>query len=136
MEIIIHIEKKKLDIDYEQAMAEYTKRLLPFCRLKLITYKDFSKLSTQPDSVVFMIVPGKDTLSSEGLAARLNKLSLSGHSRLEFIISSQTESIAYGDSADTLSLSGFTMSCDLTAVVLSEQLYRAYTILNHITYHK
>ena len=82
MEIIIHIEKKKLDIDYEQAIAEYTKRLLPFCRLKLITYKDFSKLSTQPDSVVFMIVPGKDTLSSEGLAARLNKLSLSGHSRL------------------------------------------------------
>lgn len=136
MEIIIHIEKKKLDLDYEQAISEYTKRISPFCRIKLFTYKDFSKLSTQPGSAVFRVVPGKHTLSSEGLAALLETLALSGHSRLEFMICSKGEGCAYSDSAESLSISGFTMSCDLTAVVLSEQLYRAYTILNHITYHK
>ena len=136
MEIIIHIEKKKLDIDYERAITEYTKRISPFCRLKLFAYKDFSKLSTQPGSAVFRVVPNKHTISSEGLATLLETLALSGHSRLEFIICSEAASYTYAESADSLSISGFTMSCDLTAVVLSEQLYRAYTILNHITYHK
>ena len=37
---------------------------------------------------------------------------------------------------EAFNLSSFTMSPDLTTVVLTEQLYRAYTIMNNITYHK
>ena len=47
MEILIHIEKKKLDSAYTKAVAEYIKRLSAFCRVKCIYYKDFSKLELQ-----------------------------------------------------------------------------------------
>lgn len=144
MEILIHIEKKKLDIEYAKAVAEYVKRLSAFCRVKCICYKDFSKLELQHSSACFRIVPGSKTISSEDFATKIEQLGLSGYSRIEFVVSAQNE--AFTDTAtvydlDTaklppFSLSGFTMSIDLATVVLTEQLYRAYTILNHITYHK
>lgn len=134
MEIIIHIEKKKLDTDYSQAIAEYVKRLSAFCRVRCLYYKDFSKLSLHTGSACFQIVPGFDTPSSEEFADMLATLTLSGYSRLEFVIGNP-DSTNF-DSRKALSLSGFSMSDDLTTVVLTEQLYRAYTILHHITYHK
>lgn len=144
MEILIHIEKKKLDTDYEKAVAEYVKRLSAFCRVRCIYYKDLSKLELQASSACFRVVPGRDTISSEDFAAKIEKLGLSGYSRIEFVIAKQDEAYtdamsSYGLDTSQLSLfslSGFTMSVDLTTVVLTEQLYRAYTILNHITYHK
>ena len=132
MEIIIHVEKRKLDSLYAQAIAEYAKRLSPFCKYKLITYKDFSKISAKETSSLYLVVPGMHTLSSEEFAACIENEGLSGQSRLEFIICEH----GFPKAAKQLSISGFAMSCDLTAVVLTEQLYRAYTILNHITYHK
>ena len=130
MEILIHIDKRKLDSDYEKATAEYIKRLSAFCRTKILCYKDFSKLSLQASSACFRIAPGVSSFSSEGLAQKIEQLALSGYSRLEFVIGTSSLPIP------ELSLSGFSMSTDLTTVVLTEQLYRAYTILNHITYHK
>ncbi len=144
MEILIHIEKKKFDTEHAKAVAEYVKRLSAFCRVKCIHYKDFSKLELQNSSACFRIVPGKETISSEDFAAKIEQLGLSGYSRIEFVVADQNEVFAdtatvYGlDTAKLppFSLSGFAMSIDLTTVVLTEQLYRAYTILNHITYHK
>lgn len=144
MEILIHIEKKKLDTDYEKAVAEYVKRLSAFCRVRCIYYKDLSKLTMHNSSACFRVVPGRDTISSEDFAIKLEQLGLSGYSRIEFVIAEQSDgthtdgiSCSPGDSKLSIfSLSGFTMSVDLTTVILTEQLYRAYTILNHITYHK
>ncbi len=143
MEILIHIEKKKLDTEYTKAVAEYIKRLSAFCRVKCIYYKDFSKLELQNSSACFCVVPGTETISSEDFAAKIEQLGLSGYSRIEFVIAKQSEATTDTAALDLdttklprFSLSGFTMSIDLTTVVLTEQLYRAYTILNHITYHK
>ena len=144
MEILIHIEKKKLDTDYEKAVAEYVKRLSAFCRVRCIYYKDLSKLTMHNSSACFRVVPGRDTISSEDFALMLEQLGLSGYSRIEFVIAeqsdgTQTDDISCSPGDPKLSifpLSGFTMSVDLTTVILTEQLYRAYTILNHITYHK
>ncbi len=144
MEILIHIEKKKLDSEYTKAVAEYVKRLSAFCRVKCIYYKDFSKLELQNSSACFHVVPGAETISSEEFAATIEQLGLSGYSRIEFVIAAQEKAYTNAMTAydpDTakitrFSLSGFAMSVDLTTVVLTEQLYRAYTILNHITYHK
>ena len=145
MEILIHIEKKKLDPDYEKAIAEYLKRLSAFCRTKCIYYKDFSKLALQNTSACFLIVPGTGTISSEAFASKIAQLGLSGYSRIEFVVrqpdvnNNPDDFSAYTApdiSLQNFALSGFMMSADLTAVVLTEQLYRAYTILNHITYHK
>lgn len=141
MEILIHIEKKKLDTEYAKAVAEYVKRLSAFCRVKCIYYKDFSRLTVSASSACFHVVPGKDTISSEEFAAKIEQIGLSGISRIEFIVSKNSfDHFSENNLADSVfpsfSLSGFTMSPDLTTVVLTEQLYRAYTILNHITYHK
>lgn len=144
MEILIHIEKKKLDTDYEKAVAEYVKRLSAFCRVRCIYYKDLSKLTMHNSSACFRVVPGRDTISSEDFAIKLEQLGLSGYSRIEFVIAEQpddthTDALSRSPGDPKLSifpLSGFTMSVDLTTVILTEQLYRAYTILNHITYHK
>ena len=144
MEILIHIEKKKLDTNYEKAVAEYVKRLSAFCRVRCIYYKDLSKLTMHNSSACFRVVPGRDTISSEDFAIKLEQLGLSGYSRIEFVIAEQSDgthtdaiSRSPGDpKLSIFSLSGFTMSVDLTTVILTEQLYRAYTILNHITYHK
>ena len=132
MEILIHVEKKKLDSAYTKAVAEYIKRLSAFCRVKCIYYKDFSKLELQNSSACFT-----DTISSEEFAAKIEELGLSGYSRIEFVVADPA-TVYDLDIAkfSPFSLSGFTMSIDLTTVVLTEQLYRAYTILNHITYHK
>ena len=144
MEILIHIEKKKLDTDYEKAVAEYVKRLSAFCRVRCIYYKDLSKLTMHNFSACFRVVPGRDTISSEDFAIKLEQLGLSGYSRIEFVIAEQPDGTHTDDISRSpgdpklsiFSLSGFTMSVDLTTVILTEQLYRAYTILNHITYHK
>lgn len=143
MEILIHIEKKKLDTEYAKAIAEYVKRLSAFCRVRCIYYKDFSKLTLADSSACFRVIPGIDTISSEAFASKIEQLGLSGCSRIEFVITQQTKITDSNEAAHSdicglpsFSLSGFTMSTDLTTVVLTEQLYRAYTILNHITYHK
>lgn len=143
MEILIHIEKKKLDTEYAKAVAEYVKRLSAFCRVRCLYYKDLSKLTMSDSSACFRVIPGIDTISSEDFASKIEQLGLSGYSRIEFVVAQQnrisdTNETTGSDIGGLLSfsLSGFTMSTDLTTVVLTEQLYRAYTILNHITYHK
>lgn len=143
MEILIHIEKKKLDTEYAKAVAEYVKRLSAFCRVRCLYYKDLSKLTMSDSSACFRVIPGIDTISSEAFASKIEQLGLSGYSRIEFVVAQQnqisdTNKTTSSDIGElpSFSLSGFTMSTDLTTVVLTEQLYRAYTILNHITYHK
>lgn len=143
MEILIHIEKKKLDTEYAKAVAEYVKRLSAFCRVRCLYYKDLSKLTMSDSSVCFRVIPGIDTISSEAFASKIEQLGLSGYSRIEFVVAQQNQISDTNETTSSdiggllsFSLSGFTMSTDLTTVVLTEQLYRAYTILNHITYHK
>ena len=143
MEILIHIEKKKLDTEYAKAVAEYMKRLSAFCRVRCLYYKDLSKLTMSDSSACFRVIPGIDTISSEAFASKIEQLGLSGYSRIEFVVAQQNRISDTNETTSSdisglpsFSLSGFTMSTDLTIVVLTEQLYRAYTILNHITYHK
>ena len=143
MEILIHIEKKKLDTEYAKAVAEYVKRLSAFCRVRCLYYKDLSKLTMSDSSACFRVIPGIDTISSETFASKIEQLGLSGYSRIEFVVARQNRISDTNETVSSdigrlpsLSLSGFTMSTDLSTVVLTEQLYRAYTILNHITYHK
>lgn len=135
MEIIVHVDAKKLDRDYKAALDEYVKRTSPYCRITLKLYKNFSKLELRKSSAKIIVLPGDtDGMTSPELAQMITDYNLNGCSCIEFIISSGNMS----DSEDyrVLNLSSFSLGGELTAVVLTEQLYRAYTILNNITYHK
>ncbi len=145
MEINIYLETKKIDKDYQAALNEYTKRISTWCRLNIITIKKIEKIPQKKSSKLYIVKPSKDTISSEDLSKLINTLNINGYSCVDFVILPERY---YNDNylnmpisttienTDFFSVSSFSMDNVLTSVVLSEQLYRAYTIQNNITYHK
>ena len=77
-------------------------------------------------------------LSSEQLAAFMQKAALNQHSKLTFIIGGPlglTPEFEKGCDFQ-LSLSAMTFTHDMSRVILMEQIYRAFSILNNEKYHK
>lgn len=140
MEISIYLQTKKMDSLNRSALNEYIKRLSPFTRVsvemvKCMDEKMIKKIfdsCSSSNTKLYLVTPSKNTLSSEELAEKINQLNVTGISKIVYIIIPSAIEADF----DTLSLSSFSLSDELTAVVLTEQLYRAYTILNNITYHK
>lgn len=163
MKIIIHLHCRKLDPDYEAALKEYCKRISSFSEISIKLHKNkqdfsfekFSTLLPQEHTCVFFVIPGNHTISSPDLAGEIQQLNVNGVSKIEFFIlpsevaskfmqegkdnsQKETDNSPAGktDLVKPLCLSTFSMSNELTAVALTEQLYRAFTIQNNITYHK
>ena len=138
-----------------QGEEEYLKRLRSFAQIERIEIpvsapsslpeRDVMKMerdaiSSRVRKDEFLIVldeKGKE-LTSPAFASFLDRRMQSGDSRLAFIIGG-----AFGidpalkKSADfTLSLSTLTFPYQLTRLILIEQLYRAFSILKGIPYHK
>ena len=130
-----------LNEDYlRAAVAEYEKRLSGYCRLANQVYKP----GTSPEKwlqdrayKIALCVEGEQC-SSEELAARIRKVTLSGCGRLQLVI---------GDSDGLceqvkkkcdyrLSFSKMTFPHQLMRVILLEQLYRAFNINAGGKYHK
>ncbi len=88
------------------------------------------------DYIIALAQSGK-AYDSEGLAARIDQLSL-GHNRLTFVIGGPlgiSKEILEGAN-ETLSLSRLTLTHEMSRLLLLEQLYRAFTIINNEKYHK
>ena len=142
-----------------EAAGEYQKRLSRFCSLKMIEVKD----EPTPDSgsakeksavlqkegarilgripkgayVISLCVEGAQ-MTSEELAEKLERLAVSGEGSIALIIGG---SLGLSDeikrrSDMRLGFSKMTFPHQLMRVILLEQLYRAFTISNGITYHK
>lgn len=132
-----------------EATAEYTKRLKRFCELNIIEVSESKKPDPRPEEgrvikeklkggfTIALDIKGAE-LSSEELSAKLSGLMTSGHSTLNFIIGgSQGLDKELLKSCDfRLSFSKLTFPHQLMRVILLEQIYRAFTIQNNITYHK
>ena len=144
---------------FTDAIAEYAKRLSRYCKLEIIEVADEKTpdgasealenqikekegeriLSKVPDSayVVALAIEGKQ-LSSEELAAKMEKWNVSGISHLVFIIGGSlglTPKVL--TRADyKLSFSKMTFPHQLMRVVLLEQIYRSFRIRNNEPYHK
>ncbi|MBQ9607978.1 MAG: 23S rRNA (pseudouridine(1915)-N(3))-methyltransferase RlmH [Lachnospiraceae bacterium] len=146
MQIILHIDLKKFDTDYEQAINEYFKRTSAFADVSKKLYKDFAGLSLKDNSYKFVVVPGKASFTSPELAKKITDISISGYSCIEFIIPDEKKhddkilnnflKLMSDYSYEIFNLTSFSMCSGPTAVALSEQIYRAYTINNNINYHK
>ena len=141
------------------AIEEYTKRLSKYARFEIIEVADEianEKMSPAEELVVvskegerilkqikesgYCIATAiKGTsLTSVGLAGKIAKLSVSGHSHIYFIIGG-----SLGLSPDVikradfcLSFSQLTFPHQLMRVMLAEQVYRAFRINNNEPYHK
>lgn len=142
------------------AVSEYSKRLSAFCKLNIIEiseqrisenpslkeiqnslYLEGKQMQTLIESKqtynFAMCIEGKQ-MSSEELSESFNSIALTGNSTINFIIGS-----SYGitDEIKTkanykLSMSKMTFPHQLARVMLLEQIYRGFQILNNGKYHK
>ncbi len=125
------------------AIAEYEKRLSPFCKFSIREIKEDSLDATYNEVAAFkgykiaLCVEGKQW-SSEELAAKIDSLATNGTSDIAFIIGGScgiAENIK--QMCDfRLSFSKMTFPHQLMRVILLEQIYRAFTIINGKQYHK
>lgn len=144
---------------YQDAAAEYSKRLGRYCRLEIIQVADEKTpdgasealeaqikekegeriLSNIKDGsfVIALAIEGT-MLDSEGLAEKIEKWGVSGISQLVFVIGGSLGlSKAVLSRADyKLSFSKMTFPHQLMRVILLEQIYRSYRIIQGEPYHK
>ncbi len=144
---------------YRDALAEYTKRLSRYCSLSITEVADektkeqasdvecaiikdregerILKSIREDGYVIALAIDGKN-LNSVELSEKIENLALTGKSNLYFVIGG---SLGLSDEvmkrADyKLSFSRMTFPHQLMRVILLEQIYRSYRIINHEPYHK
>ena len=141
------------------AIAEYSKRLSRYCKLEIIEVAD-EKTPDQAseaaeenirnkegerilkhirdDMYVITLEIGGKMLSSEEFADKINSLGVQGKSSIAFVIGGSIglgkEVLRRSDYA--LSFSKITFPHQLMRVILLEQVYRGYRIINGEPYHK
>jgi len=137
------------------AIEEYSKRISRFADLKIIQLKEHIAQSSSPSDTLIALkkdaeeiskhlkgycicldINGK-MLSSEAFAEKIQKTSLT-NSEISFIIgaSNGIDSKIKELCKEKISFSPMTFPHQLMRVIFLEQLYRAFTILNNIAYHK
>ena len=143
----------------KDAIAEYSKRLSKYCKLEIIEVAD-EKTPENASEVVEEQIRAKEgerilkhikdeayvitleingkMLSSEDLAEKIDTLGVKGTSHIIFVIGG---SIGLGKevlqkSNFALSFSKMTFPHQLMRVILLEQVYRSYRIINGEPYHK
>lgn len=130
MNITVYVRVKKITRFYARAIAEYEKRLGRYCKFSLQTNK---KPKDANASHGILICADGNGLSSEELAEKIQTLSLASVSDIRIAIG-WAEDGAF-DGWEKLRLSGMELGPELEAVIMTEQLYRAYRILHHEPYH-
>lgn len=134
---------------YKEAIIEYKKRLSKYTKLEIVEVQDEStgniiekeklnilKHINRKDYIVTLEIEGKN-LSSLDLAKKIDSI-LINNSNITFIIGG-----SYGLSSDIksisnlhLSFSKLTFPHQLFRVILLEQIYRCFKIINNESYHK
>ena len=144
---------------YRDAIAEYEKRLSRYCKLEIVEVAD----EKTPDNASFAMedqIKAKEGLrilskikddafvctleilgkkySSESFADMLDKAAVGGKSHITFVIGGSLglHSSVIERSDRAISFSDMTFPHQLMRVILCEQIYRAYRIINGEPYHK
>ncbi len=144
---------------YTNAIEEYVKRLSRYCKLEIVEVADEKtpdNASPADEAIILnkegerllhyikdnsyvcvLAIEGKP-LSSTELAAHIEKLGVNGTGHITFIIGGSLGlSSSIMSRADyKLSFSRMTFPHQLMRVILLEQIYRSYRIINNEPYHK
>ncbi len=159
MKITIITVGKVKESYFRGAIEEYSMRLSKYCRLEIVEVADEKtpdKASAAEENqiklkeaerirrylredayVMALAIEGKQPDSVQ-LAEKIRTLAVQGNSHIQFIIGG---SLGLHDTilsrADyKLSFSNMTFPHQLMRVILLEQIYRAYRIINNEPYHK
>ena len=159
MKITILAVGKVKEAFYRQAIGEFEKRLRRYCKLEIIEVADektpdhASETEEQKirekegerllkyikeDAWVCVLAIDGTMLDSIELAERVEKLGVQGVSHIQFVIGGSLGlSRAVLQYANfKLSFSKMTFPHQLMRIVLLEQIYRGYRIMNGEPYHK
>lgn len=141
------------------ALEEYAKRLSRYCRLDIIEVPDEKTPDNASEKEELMIkekegdlilkhikdnmyvitleILGKQ-ITSEELAANIKELGVKGESNIAFVIGGSLglSKVVQQRSDFKLSFSRMTFPHQLFRVMLLEQIYRAFRIINGEPYHK
>lgn len=137
---------------FTEAIDEYKKRLSRYCDFKIVEVDEASKIENiskkselegklllEKCSGVIVALDGKGKmLSSPEIADYIDRKKTQGMSEISFVIGGSNglsdEVIRKADLV--LSFGKVTYPHQLFRVILSEQIYRAFTILDNLPYHK
>ena len=140
---------------FTDAIKEYSKRLSRFTNLNIIEIKENNPKSDSQKDILSALK--KDALEiKKHLSGFIIVLDVKGTEIDSVVLSKQIEKVTQTNSTITfvigasngldeeiknlanlrLSFSKMTFPHQLMRVILLEQIYRAFTILNNITYHK
>ena len=111
---------------------EYAKRISRFCRFEMIPAKSEKAIVSAPKAFKVVLDPGGQAITSQELANLIKAKS----GEIHFCIGGAdgfTDSFR-AQADQLLSLSKMTLPHELARVVLTEQIYRAFTILHHHPY--
>lgn len=159
MQITIVCVGKIKEQFYRDAVAEYAKRLSRYCKFNIIEVNDEMTpdnagealteqilrkegeriLSRIPEGAfVFTLEIKGKKYSSEALAAKISDLTVSGYSHIVFVIGGSLglHSSVLQKADGGISFSDMTFPHQLMRVILSEQIYRSFRIINNEPYHK
>jgi len=137
---------------FTDGIVEYAKRLSKFCDFKIIevneatNYKNLTEkseiegellLSKAKGYIIALDGKGK-LLTSEDIAGLIKENMVSGISEISFIIggSNGLSKKVLDNAKSVISFGKITFPHQLFRVVLTEQIYRAFTIINGMPYHK
>lgn len=144
---------------FEDAISEYRKRLSRYCKMEIIQVADEKTpdgagealesqikdkegeriLASIKDGsyVIALAIEGK-MMNSEELAAKIENLGISGTSQIVFVIGGSLglSSKVMARADFSLSFSRMTFPHQLMRVILLEQVYRSYRIIQGEPYHK
>ena len=155
---IIAVGKMKEEY-LKDAQKEFLKRLSRFCKVKVIEIDEEKapenaspaqeekvrqkeaeriKKAIGKNTVVIALALDGEELSSTGFSNKINNLMIEGKSEVAFIIGGSTgldlsiiNTANYG-----FCLSKLTFPHQIARIILLEQIYRAFKIINNETYHK
>jgi len=126
---IINTEKIR-DKYVKEALEEYTKRLSAYCKVEYVETKNPAKEISFKSYVIKINKEGEE-LSSEQLAEKIEQLGVSGKSHITILLG------ADNIEADcVLSISRMDIDINILLIIIYEQIYRAYRIINNAPYHK
>lgn len=144
---------KVKDNNLKSLIDDYTKKINRYHKLEIIEVKDepikdnekavldieakrvLSKINND-EYVILMDLHGKN-IDSESLANKIDKLFIN-NAKICFVIGG---SLGLGENLikranERIKLSDLTFLHQMTRLILLEQIYRSFKILNHETYHK
>ncbi len=134
-------------------LSEYLKRLRHFCELAVLEVKPAGEYQPElakekegervlarlhTDDYVIMLDPAGAELSTESFAGLIGSKRDLSSKNLVFVTGGHygVSSNLKRRSQQMLSLSKMTLGHEIARLVLLEQIYRAFTLIHHIPYHK